>query len=585
MIKLLRTLPSTRTGRVRAAFPPARLASWLLSLAALGAGAATAAGTPSAPAQATPRAGGTLTAIIQPEPVILTSALNSAAPTGFFSANVFDGLVEYDNDFKLRPALAERWDISRDGKTLTFRLRPNVKWHDGKPFTSADVKWTLENVWKKLHPRNQILFGKVTQVDTPDALTVVLRFSEPSLAVLSSLNSNGAQVLPKHLYEGTDILNNPYNNKPVGTGPFVFKEWNKGNYIVLERNPDYWDKGKPYLDKLVFKVVPDASARAAALEKGEVQYAPFNPVPLKDAQRLAQLPTLKLETRGYDWLSPWLFMDINVDRPYFKDVRVRQALAHAIDLNALNKVVWFGFGKPALSPVVSTLGQFFNPEVPKYPYDPAKAEALLDAAGLKRGADGNRLKIQIDYLPYGDDYRRSAEFIKQALKRVGIEVAVRNQDTPSYTRRVYGDRDFDLAVVWYAGFADPLVGVTRAYRADTVGKNIPWSNGSGYRGEEANKLIDQAQGSASQSERVALLRKFQSVVQADLPSVPLLELRFFTVQSAALRDTVGGVDQVYASLKHAWFATPPAGSATGSATSSAVRNATVANAGQPAAGR
>lgn len=502
----------------------------------------------------TPRAGGTLTAVIQPEPVILTSALNSAAPTGFLSANVFDGLLEYDNDFKLKPALAQSWEISKDSKTLTFRLRPNVKWHDGKPFTSADVKWSLENVWKKLHPRNQILFGKVTRVDTPDALTVVLHFSEPSLAALSSLNSNGAQVLPKHLYEGTDILNNPYNNKPVGTGPFVFKEWSKGNYIVLERNPDYWDKGKPYLDKIVFKVIPDASARAAALEKGEAQYAPFNPVPLKDAQRLAQLPGLKLETRGYEWLSPWLFMDVNVDRPYFKDVRVRQALAHAIDLDALNKVVWFGFGKPAVSPVVSTLGQFFNPNVPKYPYDPAKAEALLDAAGLKRGADGNRLRIQIDYLPYGDDYKRSAEYIKQALKRVGIEVAVRTQDTPTYTKRVYGDRDFDLAVVWYAGFADPLVGVTRAYRADTVGKNIPWSNGSGYRGEEANRLIDQAQGSPSQAERVELFRKFQAVVQTDLPSIPLLELRFFTVQSANLRDTIGGVDQVYASLKRAWLA-------------------------------
>ncbi|SPA55819.1 ABC transporter substrate-binding protein [Cupriavidus taiwanensis] len=555
--------------------PFAFLAPVVLSLPLLG-GLLAAPANAAAPAQAAeaPRAGGTLTTIIQPEPVILTSALNSAAPTGFFSANVFDGLIEYDNDFKLKPALAQRWDISKDSKTLTFHLRPNVKWHDGKPFTSADVKWTLENVWKKLHPRNQILFGKVTRVDTPDALTVVLHFSEPSLAVLSSLNSNGAQVLPKHLYEGTDILNNPYNNKPVGTGPFVFKEWSKGNYIVLERNPDYWDKGKPYLDKIVFKVIPDASARAAALEKGEVQYAPFNPVPLKDAQRLSQLPSLKLETRGYEWLSPWLFMDVNVDRPYFKDVRVRQALAHAIDLNALNKVVWFGFGKPAVSPVVSTLGQFFNPSVPKYPFDPARAEALLDAAGLKRGADGNRLKIQIDYLPYGDDYKRSAEYIKQALKRVGVDVTVRTQDTPTYTRRVYGDRDFDLAVVWFAGFADPLVGVTRAYRSDTVGKNIPWSNGSGYRGDEANRLIDQAQGSPSQAERVELFRKFQSVVQTDLPSIPLLELRFFTVQSSNLRDTVSGVDQVYASLKRAWLA--PAGTAVATATTPAATAAQAA---------
>ncbi|MFL9927090.1 ABC transporter substrate-binding protein [Herbaspirillum lusitanum] len=523
-------------------------------------GLLTALGLSAQLAQAQTR-GGTLTAILQPEPVILTSALNTASPTGFFSANVFDGLVEYDNDFKLRPALAESWEVSKDSKTLTFHLRRGVKWHDGKPFSSADVKWTLENVWKKIHPRNQIIFNTVTSVDTPDDNTVVIHFSEPSLAVLSSLNSNGAQVLPKHLYEGTDILNNPYNNKPVGTGPFVFKEWSKGNYITLERNPDYWDKSKgvskPYLDRIVFKIVPDAGARAAALEKGEVQYAPFSPVPLKDAERLAKLPNLKLETRGYDWISPWLFLDVNVDKPYFKDVRVRQALAHAIDLNAFNKVVWYGFGKPAVSPVVSTLKQFHSEDVPKYGYDPKKAEALLDEAGLKRGADGVRLRINIDYLPYGDDYKRSSEYIRQALKRVGIEVNVRAQDTPTFTRRVYGERDYDLSVVWFAGFADPLVGVTRAYWSNSIGKNIPWTNASGYRSAEADKLIEQAQASASQTERVALFKKFQQRVQTDLPSIPLLELHFFTVQAANLKDTVSGVDQIYSSLKNAWFDSAP----------------------------
>ena len=501
--------------------------------------------------------GGTLTAILQPEPVILTSALNTASPTGFFSANVFDGLVEYDNDFKLRPALAERWEVSKDSKTLTFHLRHGVKWHDGRPFTSADVKWTLENVWKKIHPRNQIIFSKVSSTDTPDEHTVVIHFSEPSLAVLSSLNSNGAQVLPKHLYEGTDILNNPYNNKPVGTGPFVFKEWSRGNYITLERNPDYWDRGKPYLDRIVFKIVPDAGARAAALEKGEVQYAPFSPVPLKDAERLAKLPALKLETRGYDWISPWLFVDVNLDKPYFKDVRVRQALAYAIDRNAFNKVVWYGFGKPATSPVVSTLKQFHAADVPQYGFDPKKAESLLDEAGLKRGADGVRLRINLDYLPYGDDFKRSGEFIRAALKRVGIEVAVRAQDTPSFTRRVYGDRDYDLSVVWFAGFADPLVGVTRAYWSDSIGKNIPWTNASGYRSTEADRLIQQAQGSADQAERVALFKQFQQRVQTDLPSIPLLELHFFTVQSSSLKDTVSGVDQIYSSLKNAWFDNGP----------------------------
>ncbi|GAB5096868.1 ABC transporter substrate-binding protein [Caballeronia sp. LP006] len=504
----------------------------------------------------TPKRGGTLTVISQPEPVILTAALSTSSPTGTFSTNVFDGLIEYDNDFHLKPGLAVKWALSTDGKTLTLNLRQGVKWHDGKPFTSADVKWTLENVWKKYHPRNQALFANADRVDTPDDYTVIIHFSKPSLAVLSSLNSNGAQVLPKHLYEGTDVLNNPYNNKPVGTGPFIFRKWVKGDYILLERNPDYWDKGKPYLDKVIYRVIPDGGARTAALEKGEVQYAPLSPVPARDAQRLAKLPNLKVETKGYEWLSPWLFLDINNDRPQLKDARVRQALYLAIDRNAYNRVVWSGFGKPAVSPVVSTLKEFFEPDVPQYPYDIAKANSLLDTAGYKAGPNGTRFKLTIDYLPYGDEFLRSAEFIKQAFKKIGIDADIRNQDTPTYTRRIYGDRDFDVTIQWYAGFSDPQVGVTREYQSDSIGKNIPFTNGSGYRNAKVDQLIRDAQASGDQAERVTLFKAFQRQVQTDLPSLPLLELHFFTVQSADLNDTVSGVDQVYGSFKNVWYTDP-----------------------------
>jgi peptide/nickel transport system substrate-binding protein len=505
---------------------------------------------------ATPKPGGTLTVIAQPEPVILTAALSTSSPTATFSTNVFDGLIEYDKDFNLKPGLAEKWNLSADGKTLTLNLRHGVKWHDGNPFTAGDVKWTLENVWKKYHPRNQALFANADKVDTPDDYTVIIHFTKPSLAVLSSLNSNGAQVLPRHLYEGTDILNNPYNNKPIGTGPFKFKEWNRGSHLVLERNPDYWEPGKPYLDRVVYRVIPDGGARTAALEKGEVQYASLSPLPARDAQRLSQLPNIRLQTKGYEWLSPWLFLSVNVERPYLKDVRVRQALYHAIDREAYRKVVWFGYGKSAISPVVSTLTQFHDATVPQYAFDVKKAEALLDEAGAKRGANGERFRITIDYLPYGDEFRRSAEFLKQAFKRVGVEADVRNQDTPSYTRRIYGDRDYDITVQWYSGFADPQVGVTREYQSDSIGKNIPFSNGPGYRNAEVDKLVAQAQGSGDQAERVTLFKALQQQVQKDLPSLPLLELQFFTVEASDLNDTVSGVDQVYGSFKNFWYTDP-----------------------------
>lgn len=492
--------------------------------------------------------GGTLTAIVQPEPVILSAALNSAAPTGVVSGSIFDGLVDYGTDLKPKPALAESWEVAPDGLSIVFHLRHGVTWHDGVPFTSADVKWTLENVWQKIHPRNQVTFAKVTSVDTPDDWTAVLRLSEPSVAILSSVNSNGAQILPKHLYAGTDILNNPYNNKPVGTGPFVFKEWVKGSHITLERNSNYWDKTKPALDRVIFKIIPDAAARSAALEKGEVQYAALSPVPLRDAERLSKLPNLRVQTSGYEWVSPFLFADFNIDRPYLKDVRVRRALAQAIDLSTLAKVVWYGFAIPATSPVPSTLPEFHDPAVPKYSLDLKRAEALLDEAGFKRGSDGNRFSLSLDYIPYGDDFKRTGEFIKASLKRVGIEVNVRGQDTAAYTRRLYGDRDFDIAITWFAAFSDPQVGVTRAYWSQSVGKNIPWTNASGYRNPAIDKIIAEVQGEPDGAKRVELFKRFQRTVMEDLPTLPLLELRFFTVEASNLRHPITG-DQVYGSFR------------------------------------
>lgn len=501
----------------------------------------------SASAADAPKQGGTLTTIVQPEPVTLTPAANTAQPTQYVAANIFDGLVYYDLDLKPQPSLAQSWTVAPDGLTITFNLRNGVKWHDGKPFSSADVKWSLENVWKTIHPRNRAIFENVASVDTPDEATVILRLSKPSLPILSVINGIGAPILPKHLYEGTDVLNNPYNNKPVGTGAFVFKEWKKGEYVLLERNPDYWEPKKPYLDKIVFKVIPDAAARAAAIEKGEVQYAAFNPVPFRDVERLAKLPAIKVETGGYDWLSPVLYFDLNVENTYLKDVRVRQAIAHAVDKDALAKVVWYGYGKPAVSAVPSTLTSFHDATVPKYPFDLKKAETLLDEAGFKRGADGVRFTLNHDF-----------EYLKQALKRVGIEVKIRSQDTSAFIKRVYADRDFDISSSWNGAFPDPQIGIVREYWSGWLGTKTPWTNGSGYRNAEVDGLIQAAAIEGNPAKRVEGFKRFQQIVQRDVPTLPLLELRFFTLYSASLRAAAQQADQSYGSLKNVWFDTPPA---------------------------
>jgi peptide/nickel transport system substrate-binding protein len=309
-----------------------------------------------------------------------------------------------------------------------------VTWHDGKPFTSADVKFSLEEIWKKLHPRGRVTFGKVTAVDTPDASTVVVRLSEPTPMMLAAFSSYESQVLPKHVYEGKDFTTHPALNAPIGTGPFVFKEWKKGDFIRLEKNPSYWDKGKPYLDAIVVRVVPDAAARAAAIEKGEVQLGVFNPVPLSDVKRLTALPTVKAETRGYEYFAPMYMMEVNLRLDHLKDKRVRQAMLHALDRKFVADNLWFGFAKPATGPIASSSPFYTTQGVPQYPYDVARANAILDEAGYKRGAGNMRFKVALTFPPVQPEIPRTAEYIKQALARVGIDVELRNIDLATFIR-------------------------------------------------------------------------------------------------------------------------------------------------------
>lgn len=523
---------------------------------ALGASLATVAAPAALRAQGAPRRGGTLTAIVQPEPPTLVSAVNAAAPTGVVSTNIFDGLFSYDWELKPVPQLATGFTVAEDGLTITFTLRPGVTWHDGQPFTSADVAFSLEEVWKKVHPRGRATFANVTAVETPDPLTVVLRLSSPAPVILSALNAYEAQVLPRHLYQGTDIAANPLNTRPIGTGPYRFVEWVRGERVVLERNPNYWDAGKPYLDRIVFRVVPDAAARAALLETGQAQYAPYSPVPLGDVERLRRLPNLAIETRGYEWIAPWFFLEFNLTRPQLSDVRVRRAIAHAIDKRVLAETVWHGFAVPAVSTVPSTLGPHHTPDVPQYPFDIRRAEVLLDEAGFRRqgGAQGTRFALTHDFLPYGDDFRRSGEYVRQALRRVGIDLTLRAQDAPTYIRRIFTDYDYDIASSWFASFSDPQIGVQRAFWSKAINRGVPWTNASGYRSAEADRVIEAAQRETNPARRSQYFHELARIAATDLPTLPLIELRFFTVHAKSLQGVVSGPDGVYSSLKNAWLA-------------------------------
>ncbi|MEH2549812.1 peptide/nickel transport system substrate-binding protein [Bradyrhizobium sp. AZCC 2262] len=500
-----------------------------------------------------PARGGTLVALLDPEPAGLVAGISISAPAVAVSANVFDGLVEYGDDFALRPSLAESWESSADGTQILFRLRKDVSWHDGKPFTSSDVQYSLLEVTKKTHPRGNAVFANLIDVEVPDPHTAVLRFSRASPVVWAAFNGTEVQILPRHLYEGTNPLTNAWNAKPVGTGAFVFREWVRGERIVLERNPSYWDKGRPYLDRIVFRTVRDAGSRAAALETGEAQYGVMNPVSLAEAQRLRGSSTLTVQTRGFEGPAPLYFFDFNLRRKPFQDIRVRQAFAHAIDRDVLAKTVWYGFAKPASGPIPSYQSQIYAADTPQYRFDPQKAEALLDEAGVKRGADGVRLRIDHVPVPYGEDYLRAAEYYRQALKRIGVELTIRNFDLPAYLRVIFTNYDFDTHSAWYSAYPDPQIGVQRRYWSQTIKKGTPSSNATGVADPAIDAVIEKIQIEDNVDKRRALIREFQRLAQQEVPSINLLELTFFRVYASRLKGVDLGPFGSYQSLKTVWF--------------------------------
>ncbi|PTQ99088.1 peptide/nickel transport system substrate-binding protein [Paraburkholderia sp. GV068] len=480
-----------------------------------------------------PRRGGTLNMLINPEPPVLVSIFQTTGPALVASSKVLEGLLAYDFDLRPKPQLATAWTVSRDGLQYSFTLRQNVKWHDGQPFTSADVAFSIE-LLKAVHPRGRSTFANVTRVVTPDARTAIIELSKPAPFLLKALSAGESPIVPRHLYASGDPLTNPHNSAPIGTGPFRFKSWTRGASIVYERNPDYWDAGKPYIDALVFKVIPDAAARSAAFETGALDLGGENPVPLTDLPRLSQLPQLVTETRGYRFLEPLSEIDFNLDHPILRDLKVRQAIAHAINPQVVQRTIAYGYAD--ISPTPITPGSpYHDAKLSPYAFDIAKAEQLLDAAGYPR-KDGVRFRLTHDFLPYGDMYRRQADYVKSALARVGIDVTVRSQDLPAFLKRVYADRQFDFTSIGVNTLFDPSVGVQRLYWSKNIRPGVPFSNAPHYSNADVDRLLESASVETDEGKRVALYQEFQQIVYRDLPILNLVAPRMITLANRRVRN-------------------------------------------------
>ncbi|MFT8244582.1 ABC transporter substrate-binding protein [Roseomonas sp. BN140053] len=504
---------------------------------ALGLGAAAWAGLALRPGLALAAGGsGTAVAAIDADPPSLNPALSTDYAVGEVTAKVYEGLVWLDRDYTPHPALATSWEASPDGKTFRFALRQGVTWHDGKPFSSADVKFTFEEVLAKLHPRTApVLQNLGATVETPDDHTVVFTLQRGYAPFLVQMTVFDAPILPRHVFQGTNVPANPASQAPVGTGPFKFAEWNRGATIRVVRNESYWDSPKPYLADIVFQIVPQGANRSAGLQTGELDIVSDFYMPKPDLPRLIRDNRLQ-NRQGVNIPAIWFAM-FNTASGVFAKKEARQAVAMAVDRPRLVQQVMGGLARPGVGAFGDGFGWLVNEEVSyarKYPLDPARARALLQAAGH----DGKPVRMPFDAAR--PQLRSEAQILRENLRAIGLEVQLEPLERSVMLDRVYAKREFDITLQSFFSAGDPAIGYTRLYVTNTTGGTN--NNASGYSNPRVDALLGEAATAPDRDRRAALYRELQVILNEDLPSLVLFDEQTVDVASKALTGIWAALD-------------------------------------------
>jgi len=446
----------------------------------------------------------TLAMVLEP-PHLDPTAGAAAAIDEVVYANIFEGLTRIDRNGVVQPALAESWTVSDDGLVYTFKLHEGVTFHDGTTFDSADVKFSIDRAMAETSTNAQKgLFAPIASVETPDATTVVIALKQPAGNLLFNLGWGDAVIVAPESAETN-------NSNPVGTGPFKFDRWVKGDRVEMSRYAGYW--GEPAkLARATIKIIPDPAAATAALLAGDIDAFPNFPAPeaLPQFQNDPRFKVVIGSTEGETILA------INNARQPLDDLRVRQALAYAIDRQAVIDGAMFGYGTP--------IGSHFAPHHPAYvdltgthPYDPGKAKALMAEAG-----HGNGLTLTLK-LPPPSYARRGGEVVAAQLASIGIKTDIVPLEWAQWLEQVFKGKDYDLTIVSHT---EPLdIGI---YARDDYYFNY---NDAGFRA-----LMAKLDSTVEEEARYEILGEAQRKLAADAVNVFLFQLAKHGVWN---RDVVG----------------------------------------------
>lgn len=466
-----------------------------------------------------PSSGGTLIDAVIGEPSGLIPMIAGEAAAAAVASNIFNSLLKYDKNLELQGELAQSWSVSADQKTITFKLKPGLKWADGKPLTSADVLFT----WKLVTDDNtRTPYGAdyklVIRAETPDAATFRVSYANPYAPALDSWA--GLQILPEHLLKGQDINTTSFRFKPVGSNYYKLEEWKPGERISLVRNPNS-TQGPPRIDRLVSRFIPDPAAQFLELLADNIDSMTLNPI--QYSRIVPSREDLQKKLALYKELgNNYTYLGFNLKHKPFDDVRVRQAINYAIDKQELIDGVLLGLGEPVSSPYKPGT-RWTNPDLSPYPYDPSKAIALMQAAGYtgrdKEGyllRDGKRLSF--DILTNQNKQREmSAVLVQGRLKEIGIEANVRVMEWASFIGRFIKTGDFDVVLLGWGLSLDP-----DQYSIWHSSQQAPGQfNFIGYNNPRVDKLLEQGRLELNPDKRMKIYHEFASILLADSPIVYL----------------------------------------------------------------
>jgi peptide/nickel transport system substrate-binding protein len=447
----------------------------------------------------------TLTMIIESSPSNLDPRVGTDAQSERIDELIFDSLVHRDEHFNMVPWVAEKWEIP-DPQTYIFRLRQGIHFHDGQPLTARDVKWTLDSVRNgSLITLKATTYQLIDHVDAPDDSTLVIHLSAPDGTLLYNLSNGAFGIVPYG-------SNKQFNRNPIGSGPFKFVSLDPDDQVILERNDNYWGQ-HANVERLRLAIVPDATTRALELRKGSAQISPSGSLSADMIGTLRQYKNLVIEQQPGTVMS---YLAFNLRDPILKDVRIRQALAYAIDRGAMLHYLFGDEGRLADS-VLPPQHWAYNGNVAHYPYDPDKANAMLEAAGYPRGKDGIRFHLTMK-TSTEETTRLLAAVLQEQLHKVGIALDIRSFEFATFYSDVQKGSFQLYSLRWIGGNEDPDIFYYAFHSSSFPPKH---ANRSYYVNPEVDKLIEEGRNSVDQEKRKQAYAQVQQILARDLPYIDL----------------------------------------------------------------